>query len=423
MSVEDLYVVGYCPKKCVRCPLPRGMQGRPAARPSTVQLPSPPYLPANPGKEMRATVLQNRLTYVSVASAGGGAGAYHFAFNGMEADDRISGEGNSYTTAFRQVDTRLGRWWSVDPASAMFPFESPYAGFGNNPIFFNDPSGLAPESGDKKKKKKNSGNGGGDAQDGGQTTNDDYYLDSDGNRMEVNVSEVVVTDQKSQEPVSTTDSPDSWEAQNNPDQADYYASPSQWVQENGNPSDHGYDVDNLPSSSSVYNHNEALLRREYMLDFEGRRAEASGDVMMGMGLLLAPVAAFEVGLVSAPMVLEMATATKSTYDAVSIYTFVQADMAMLKTFGSGGTLGAWLVQQTGRFDRSRAFQAASSRYPGLRSAMNQVQGALRNANFLGKSSQMSPRILTDVEMIWIAPELGGVKAAPGLGLKLYRTTP
>jgi RHS repeat-associated protein len=84
------------------------------------------------------------------------AGAYRYGFNGMEADDEVKGEGNSYTTEFRQYDPRLGRWLSLDPLFQNFPWQSPYVAFDNNPIVNNDPRGLAAEStndvGDKKGK-------------------------------------------------------------------------------------------------------------------------------------------------------------------------------------------------------------------------------------------------------------------------------
>lgn len=52
----------------------------------------------------------------------------------------------TYTTEFRELDPRLGgRWWSVDPI--VKPWESPYAGFANNPILFIDPEGLNPSTG------------------------------------------------------------------------------------------------------------------------------------------------------------------------------------------------------------------------------------------------------------------------------------
>jgi RHS repeat-associated protein len=77
----------------------------------------------------------------------GCAGGYRYGFNGMEKDDELAGDGNSYTTEFRQLDPRLGgRWWSPDPI--VKPWESPYAGFANNPILFVDPEGLNPGPGD-----------------------------------------------------------------------------------------------------------------------------------------------------------------------------------------------------------------------------------------------------------------------------------
>jgi RHS repeat-associated protein len=83
--------------------------------------------------------------------------SYRFGFNGMENANDIA-PGN-YTTEFRELDTRLGgRWWSTDPI--VKPWESPYAGFSNNPIYFADPSGLDPE--DSNGGGNSSGEGGGD---------------------------------------------------------------------------------------------------------------------------------------------------------------------------------------------------------------------------------------------------------------------
>ena len=68
-------------------------------------------------------------------------GGHNYGFNGMEEDDDIKGAGNSLTTEFRMNDSRLGgRWWSIDPV--VKAWESPYAGYGNNPVIFVDPSGL-----------------------------------------------------------------------------------------------------------------------------------------------------------------------------------------------------------------------------------------------------------------------------------------
>ena len=71
------------------------------------------------------------------------AGLYRYGFNGMEKDDEVNGvTGSSYTTEFRQYDSRLARWLSLDPLMAKYPHQSPYVAFNNNPIFFADPTGL-----------------------------------------------------------------------------------------------------------------------------------------------------------------------------------------------------------------------------------------------------------------------------------------
>jgi RHS repeat-associated protein len=67
---------------------------------------------------------------------------YRYGFHGMEKDDEVKGAGNSYTTEFRQYDVRIGRWKSIDLLGYVYPGESPYSSFGNNPIYYTDPSGL-----------------------------------------------------------------------------------------------------------------------------------------------------------------------------------------------------------------------------------------------------------------------------------------
>lgn len=80
---------------------------------------------------------------------------YRFGYQGSEMDNEHKGNGNSYTTFFRQYDPRLGRWMSIDPLAAQFAFISPYAYSENNPIVLNDPEGDSPcGPGDKKAKKE-----------------------------------------------------------------------------------------------------------------------------------------------------------------------------------------------------------------------------------------------------------------------------
>ena len=59
-------------------------------------------------------------------------------------DNEVKGQGNSYTTKFRQYDPRLGRWLSIDPVRRAS--ESPYVAFRNNPIYYIDPKGDNPPS-------------------------------------------------------------------------------------------------------------------------------------------------------------------------------------------------------------------------------------------------------------------------------------
>ncbi|MDD2982878.1 MAG: hypothetical protein PHQ74_05770 [Crocinitomicaceae bacterium] len=66
---------------------------------------------------------------------------YRYGYQGSEMDNEVKGSGNSYTTTFRQLDPRLGRWLTPDPAEAERPWQSPYCSMDNNPVFNNDPDG------------------------------------------------------------------------------------------------------------------------------------------------------------------------------------------------------------------------------------------------------------------------------------------
>ncbi len=67
--------------------------------------------------------------------------SYRYGYQGSEKDDEVSGAGNSYTTFYRQLDPRIGRWLSVDPMTSAMPWQTPYNSMDNNPISFNDPLG------------------------------------------------------------------------------------------------------------------------------------------------------------------------------------------------------------------------------------------------------------------------------------------
>jgi RHS repeat-associated protein len=60
----------------------------------------------------------------------------------MELDNEVKGNGNSYTTEFRQYDPRLGRWLSTDAMKRSFPAHSPYCYAMNNPVAGKDDNGL-----------------------------------------------------------------------------------------------------------------------------------------------------------------------------------------------------------------------------------------------------------------------------------------
>jgi len=62
---------------------------------------------------------------------------YRFGFNGTERENEISGQGNNLDFGARIYDSRLGRWFSIDPLSYKFLFQSLYVSFDNSPIFYN----------------------------------------------------------------------------------------------------------------------------------------------------------------------------------------------------------------------------------------------------------------------------------------------
>jgi RHS repeat-associated protein len=66
---------------------------------------------------------------------------YRYAFNGMEQDPEVSGDGNSYTTEYRHYDSRLGRWKSLDPRAEKYANLSSYSAYANNPLSFTDTGG------------------------------------------------------------------------------------------------------------------------------------------------------------------------------------------------------------------------------------------------------------------------------------------
>ncbi|MBR5695369.1 MAG: hypothetical protein IKX43_03935 [Paludibacteraceae bacterium] len=64
---------------------------------------------------------------------------YRFGYTGHEKENDMA-EG-VYTTEYRLLDTRLGRWMSVDPLFAKYPDMSSYVYCGGNPVSSVDPDG------------------------------------------------------------------------------------------------------------------------------------------------------------------------------------------------------------------------------------------------------------------------------------------
>jgi RHS repeat-associated protein len=102
-------------------------------------------------------------------------GDYRYGYQGSERVDEVAGSGNHYTTFYRGLDVRLGKWWSPDPKSRLTPWESPYSSMGNNPIWFNDPLGDIFKIGSKDKQAKS------DVQSLAKKKNQDYIKFNDEN--------------------------------------------------------------------------------------------------------------------------------------------------------------------------------------------------------------------------------------------------
>jgi len=64
---------------------------------------------------------------------------YRYGFNTQKKDDDVAGDGNSYTAVFWQYDSSLGIRFNLDPV--IKDWESPYACFSDNPMYFTDIKG------------------------------------------------------------------------------------------------------------------------------------------------------------------------------------------------------------------------------------------------------------------------------------------
>lgn len=67
---------------------------------------------------------------------------YRYGFQGQENDNEVKGEGNSVNYKYRMHDPRVGRFFSVDPLTAKYPWYTPYQFSGNRVIASTELEGL-----------------------------------------------------------------------------------------------------------------------------------------------------------------------------------------------------------------------------------------------------------------------------------------
>ena len=68
-------------------------------------------------------------------------GGCSYGFQGMEMDNEVFGNGNSYDFGARMLNARNGRWFSVDPLESKYPYLNGYNFVSNMPIIAIDPDG------------------------------------------------------------------------------------------------------------------------------------------------------------------------------------------------------------------------------------------------------------------------------------------
>ncbi|MBO2526368.1 MAG: hypothetical protein CW341_11860 [Bacteroidetes bacterium] len=52
-------------------------------------------------------------------------GGYRYFFNGQEGDNEVYEIGGFQNYGFRMYDTRIARFWGVDPLAAKYPWNIP----------------------------------------------------------------------------------------------------------------------------------------------------------------------------------------------------------------------------------------------------------------------------------------------------------
>lgn len=67
---------------------------------------------------------------------------YRYGFQGEEKDDEIKGQGSSINYKYRMHDSRIARFFAVDPLAPSYPMLTPYQFSSNNPISLQEVEGL-----------------------------------------------------------------------------------------------------------------------------------------------------------------------------------------------------------------------------------------------------------------------------------------
>ncbi len=73
-----------------------------------------------------------------------------YSFQGQEHDDEVKGDANSMNFEYRMSDTRLGRFFAIDPLATKYPYYTPYQFSGNRLIDMIELEGLEPAEAGKK---------------------------------------------------------------------------------------------------------------------------------------------------------------------------------------------------------------------------------------------------------------------------------